>query len=118
MSSKPRPPNAAGSNGLRGGIKQYTPKTITGPWLEEIGGPSGFKRGFSSADYETEAQHAQKGVLAIKVGEYGAGLPGDKQLTLPTSPFHYETSSKDHFVTNAQLMGMSISLKKKVFLFT
>jgi len=112
--SKPRPANGTGPNGLRGGIKTYNSKTITGPWLEEIGGPAGFKRGFSSAEYETEAQHAQKGIMTTKPPEYGAALPDDKQLRVPVSPFRYDSNSKEQFVTNTRLMGMSVTLKKRV----
>lgn len=67
--------NTPGSNGLRGGIKQYSSKTTTGPWLDTYGGPMGYKRGFHSADFQTEAQHAQLGVVARKPGEFGAGIP-------------------------------------------
>mmetsp|Transcript_8513 Transcript_8513/g.14129 ORF Transcript_8513/g.14129 Transcript_8513/m.14129 type:complete len:352 (+) Transcript_8513:43-1098(+) len=63
-----------GANGLRGGIKQYSPKTTTGPWLDTYGGPVGYKRGFTTADFETEAQHAQIGAIANPPGRFGAGI--------------------------------------------
>jgi hypothetical protein len=103
--SKPRPPNAAGPNGLRGGIKTYNPKTITGAWLEEIGGPAGFRRGFTSPDYETEAQHQQLGGFKQKFADFGGELPDDKQLKRPSSPFKYDfPTSEDPWKTNTQMM--------------
>lgn len=111
--SKPRPPNAAGPNGLRGGIKTYNPKTITGPWLEEIGGPSGFQRGFTSPDYETESQHQQLGAFKQKFPDFGNELPDDRILKRPTSPFKYEgPKATDPWTSNTKLMGLSSTLRK------
>jgi hypothetical protein len=67
--------NGPGSNGLRGGIKQYSAKTTTGPWMDTYGGPSGYKRGFTSSDFQTEAQHAQLGAIGKPRGEFGAEIP-------------------------------------------
>jgi hypothetical protein len=67
--------NGPGSNGLRGGIKQYSPKTTTGQWLDTYGGPMGYSRGFTSADFQTEAQHAQLGAIGKPRGEFGAEIP-------------------------------------------
>ena len=66
--------NGPGANGLRGGIKSYSPKTTTGPWLDTYGGPMGYKRGFTTSDFQTEAQHAQLGVARKPTGEFGAGI--------------------------------------------
>jgi hypothetical protein len=114
MSDKPRPPNAAGPNGLRGGIKQFQPKTITGPWLEELGGPAGYKRGFTNADYETEAQHQQLGAFKQKFPDFGAGLPDEIQLNRPTSPFKYENTKYEvsPWLTNSMLMGLNTTSRK------
>lgn len=67
--------NGPGSNGLRGGIKEYSPRTTTGPWLDTYGGPLGYKRGFTTSDFQTEAQHAQTGVGGRQSGYFGAGIP-------------------------------------------
>mmetsp|Transcript_26199 Transcript_26199/g.28575 ORF Transcript_26199/g.28575 Transcript_26199/m.28575 type:complete len:377 (+) Transcript_26199:59-1189(+) len=113
--SKPRPPNAAGPNGLRGGIKSFKAKTLTGPWLEELGGTAGFKRGFTSADYETEAQHQQLGAFKQSFPDFGCDLPEDYQIKRSTSPFKYEagttTRSSDisPWLTNTKLMGLSVT---------
>jgi len=66
--------NGPGSNGLRGGIKQYSPQVTTGPWLDTYGGPLGYKRGFTTSDFQTEAQHAQLGVIKRPPGPFGAGI--------------------------------------------
>eukprot|EP01031_Cornospumella_fuschlensis_P029745 gene29745-35918_t len=111
MSDRPRPPNAAGPNGLRGGIKTYTPKTITGPWLDALGGAAGYKRGFTTADYETEAQHQQKGALLNNEPEFGAGLPDEIQLNRPDSPFKYTVSKNNNenvWATNTKLMSTAL----------
>ncbi len=42
---KGRPDNTPGSNGLRGGKKEFSTKTALGHWMEEYGGPQGYKRG-------------------------------------------------------------------------
>jgi hypothetical protein len=67
--------NGPGSNGLRGGIKEYSAKTMTGPWLDTYGGPMGYKRGFTTSDFRTEAQNAQLGVSGRENNEFGAGIP-------------------------------------------
>ena len=67
--------NGPGTNGLRGGVKEYNPKTATGAWMETYGGPLGYKRGFTNSEFETEAQHAQLGALPKPLGFYGAGIP-------------------------------------------
>jgi hypothetical protein len=66
--------NGPGANGLRGGIKAYSAKVTTGQWLDTCGGPMGYKRGFTTSNFETEAQHAQLGVVAKAPGFYGAGI--------------------------------------------
>ncbi len=120
MSSKPRPANAAGPNGLRGGIKMYSTKTITGPWLEELGGPAGFKRGFTTVDYETECQHQQLGATLKPQPFYGSGLPDDRLIGRATSPFKYEETGANPrdaepspWLTSSQLMTRSILVRDR-----
>lgn len=116
MSDKLRPANAAGPNGLRGGIKTYTAKTITGPWLDELGGTAGYKRGFTNSDYETEAQHAQLGAIRTRAPEFGAELPDDIQLNRPSSPFRYQAGGKkeNYWATNTQMMSQAMVTHSKV----
>lgn len=51
-------------------------KTAVGHWMEEYGGPGGYKRGFTTEEFLTEAQHQQVGYRGGE-GEslYGAPLP-------------------------------------------
>ena len=113
--SKPRPPNAAGPNGLRGGLKSYKPKTLTGPWLEELGGTAGFKRGFTTVDYETEVQHQQLGAFKQTLPDFGRELPDDVQLMRSTSPFRYDPGSTfkatdpSPWLSSTKLMGLSVT---------
>ena len=82
MSNKPRPMDGPGANGLRGGKPNYpSGKTAIGVWLDSKGGPSGYKRGFHTDDFETEGQHAQKGAhFDHKNVLYGAELPKPEHL--------------------------------------
>ena len=71
-----------GANGLRGGRGNYpSGKTAIGVWLDSKGGPSGYKRGFHTDDFETEGQHAQKGAQFDHINTlYGAELPKPEHL--------------------------------------
>lgn len=114
MSNKPRPANGPGANGLRGGIKDFSSKTMTGPWLEETGGTCFYKRGFTTVDYETEAQHQQLGATLKHEPFYGAGLPNDEVRNKPKSPFQYEANpSADSWSTNTQIMARSITHRNR-----
>eukprot|EP01036_Dinobryon_divergens_P026673 gene26674-35349_t len=117
MSSKPRPPNAPGSNGLRGGIKQYSLKTTTGQWLEGYGGPSGYQRGFTTVDFETEAQHAQIGATLRKAPEFGAALPNPNALytNSPRCADSFSTVGKEKldWKTSTTIMQESVVGKNK-----
>lgn len=106
MSSKPRPDNGPGANGLRGGINTYSVKTIDGNWLEEYGGPSGYKRGFTSADFQTEAQHAQLGVTLKSAPEFGAEIP------MPNS--EGPTDVPDRWTTTSMIMTSSINKSDEI----
>ena len=70
-----RPPDGPGANGLRGGKNCYSLKTANGNWIEDYGGASCYKRGFTSDKFETEGQHAQTGRSLTRDPEFGAGLP-------------------------------------------
>ena len=82
MAHKPRPMDGPGANGLRGGRGSYpSGKTAIGVWLDSKGGPSGYKRGFHSGDFETTAQEAQKGAFVeSKEDLFGAELPNPEHL--------------------------------------
>jgi hypothetical protein len=118
MSAKPRPPNAPGANGLRGGIKSYSQKTTTGQWLEGYGGPSGYKRGFTTIDFETEAQHAQLGATNQKAPEFGAELPNPAALykNSPRCADSFSTVGKEplDWKTSTALMQSAVIVNKKV----
>lgn len=79
MSRKERPRDGPGANGLRGGRNVYlSGKTAIGVWLDEKGGPSGYKRGFTTNDFQTEGQLQQIGYLEKQprsLLEFGAELP-------------------------------------------
>ncbi len=49
-------------------------------WLDEKGGPSGYKRGFHTGDYQTEGQKAQEGALFYNAPYFGAELPNPEHL--------------------------------------
>lgn len=114
MSTKPRPPNGPGSNGMRGGLNTYSPKTTTGSWLEEYGGAAGYKRGFTTQDFQTEAQHAQTGARFEKIREYGAGLPLTEVVVRKPqnsdvfNPSTDKTLAATRFQSNSQLMNVNI----------
>jgi hypothetical protein len=81
-----RPPNGPGPNGLRGGRNVYNSKTAVGPWLESVGGPSGYDRGFTTEAFQTEAQHQQLGAFKQKIAtHYGAALPRTIEELTPTA---------------------------------
>jgi len=76
MSKKQRPPNGPGANGLRGGRNVYpSGRTAIGVWLDEKGGPSGYKRGFTTPEFITEGQLQQRGATLERPAEFGALLP-------------------------------------------
>jgi hypothetical protein len=117
--SKARPANAPGANGLRGGIKSYSLKTMTGQWLEGYGGPSGFQRGFTTTDFETEAQHAQIGATLRKAPEYGAALPNPLALykNSPRCADSFSTVGKEDqdWKTSTGVMQANAMANSKVY---
>jgi len=81
MSNKPRPLDGPGANGLRGGRNVYNSgKTAIGVWLDAKGGPSGYKRGYHTSDYQTEAQSQQDGARFYTAPYFGAELPNPEHL--------------------------------------
>lgn len=81
MSRKLRPANGPGANGLRGGRNVYpSGKTAVGVWLDEKGGPSGYKRGFTTQEFITEGQLQQMGATLERPPEFGAALPPVEHL--------------------------------------
>ena len=92
---KVRPPNGPGPNGLRGGRNTFSGKTAVGPWLDAVGGPSGYSRGFTTDDYQTEAQYQQLGAIQQKAPRFGAALP--KSIVDQTPAAADTLSSKSGF---------------------
>lgn len=84
---------------------------MTGPWLDALGGTAGYKRGFTTVDYETEAQHQQLGATLRRSPEFGAELPDDLQTDRPSSPFQYVRQfieKETVWATNTQLMSQAL----------
>eukprot|EP01006_Ploeotia_vitrea_P004380 TRINITY_DN114445_c0_g1_i1.p1 TRINITY_DN114445_c0_g1~~TRINITY_DN114445_c0_g1_i1.p1 ORF type:complete len:352 (-),score=-4.24 TRINITY_DN114445_c0_g1_i1:83-1138(-) len=112
MQGKQRPPNAPGSNGLRGGKNCYSLKTANGNWIEDVGGSSVYKRGFTTDAFQTECQHQQLGYNMKKVSEFGADLPIkyiDPRTTIDT--FNPRSGPLDNtWETNTQTMMKSSGL--------
>ena len=92
-SKKQRPPNGTGANGLRGGTNLYSTKTTIHRWLDDVGGPMEYKRGFTTINFETEAQHQQLGVTLKRDPYYGAPLPLPEPLKQSTSS-HWESTTR------------------------
>lgn len=118
MSNKPRPNDGPGSNGLRGGIREYSYKTASGPWLDKVGGAQQFKRGFTTSEYETEAQYMQRTGVKAQSRYYGSEIV-DPGQTQKLNPFEYTNTYKDPqevWTTNTRIMGQSISYRDIVSL--
>jgi len=85
MNRKQRPQNGPGNNGLRGGTKTYCTKTFNGNFIDDVGGPANFKRGFHVEDYMTEQQNQQMGRTLKFEPLYGAALPREEDLISKSS---------------------------------
>ena len=98
---KQRPPNGPGANGLRGGTNLYSTKTTIGRWQDDIGGPSAFQRGFNTPEFETEAQHQQRGATLQGPSYYGSELnrQEEKQQKDPS----WETTARNMSVGNQKV---------------
>jgi hypothetical protein len=104
---KQRPLNGPGSNGLRGGTRIYTNgKTAVGGWLDHVGGPSGYRRGFTTLDFETETQKQQQDVLTRRPPYYGAPLPLQVNEKLP--------SAEDNFMKKNNEVNMFESTTREM----
>lgn len=105
MTRKMRPNDGPGSNGLRGGTKSFNDKTAVGPWLDSVGGPSGYRRGFTTKDFETEAQMQQLGVVRKAPPLYGAGLPASVSIKPPSVASNFQNELRgDEWTTTTQTM--------------
>jgi len=108
---KPRPVDGTGSNGLRGGKQLYSNKTALGGWLDDVGGPSGFQRGFHSEDFVTTSQQQQQGVIVARKGgqqRYGAALPAAIETKPPSVADIFQNSgNKKHEWTTTTRNMMS-----------
>lgn len=76
-----RPQDGPGANTLRGGLKTFTTKTALYNWLEDAGGPVGFRPGFTTEEYLSEAQRQQLG--ARKIPLFGSGLTSADDILHP-----------------------------------
>ena len=103
---KQRPQDGPGANSLRGGINLYSTKVIIGRWQDDIGGPIAFKRGFTTSDYDTEAQHQQRGATLTAASYYGSALPISGDLYKTESPT-WETTTKHMSIGNQKVMLVS-----------
>jgi hypothetical protein len=81
---KDRPQNGPGANSLRGGLQTYNNRIILGNWLEDWGGPQGFKTGFTTEDFLSESQRQQLG--ARKIPLFGSALPEPESVLHPPEP--------------------------------
>lgn len=78
---KDRPQDGPGANTLRGGLKTFNTKTVLYNWLEDSGGPQGYKPGFTTEEYLSESQRQQLG--SRKIPLFGSGLPGVDSVLHP-----------------------------------
>jgi hypothetical protein len=78
---KDRPQNGPGANSLRGGLRKYNTKTILSNWQEDVGGPQGYKTGFTTEEYISESQLQQLGDRKIPL--FGSALPDVETILHP-----------------------------------
>lgn len=111
MSKKNRPTNGPGANHLRGGAGVYSAKTAVGTWMEGVGGPSGYTRGYTTDEFLTEAQIAQ--MQGKKMPKYGAGLPPPRIALSDRTPTEFALSVIDtdsnHFKSTSAMDMESIN---------
>lgn len=81
---KDRPQNGPGANSIRGGLRSYATKTTVGNWLEDVGGPQGFRPGFTTEDFLSESHRQQLGARKLPI--YGNGLPSVESVLNPPQP--------------------------------
>lgn len=90
---------------MRGGCGGYSAKTAVGSWMEGVGGPSGYSRGFTTDEFMTEAQVAQ--MQGKKMSKYGAGLPPPHIALSDRTPTEFALSvldsDKNHFKSTSRM---------------
>jgi len=103
QSKKNRPTNGPGANHLRGGAGVYSSKTAVGTWMESVGGPGGYCRGYTTDEFLTEAQIQQ--MQGKKVPKYGAALPPPHIALNDRTPTEFALSvvdsGPDHFMSTS-----------------
>lgn len=104
---KQRPPNGPGANGLRGGTNLYSTKTTIGRWQDDIGGPSAFQRGFNTPEFETEAQHQQRGATLQAPSYYGSELSKTDDNEKTTDPV-WETTARNMSIGNRKVLNIDL----------
>lgn len=82
MNQKPRPLDGPGANGLRGGKNIYSSKVCIGGFIEDVGGPAMYSKGFTNADFDTENTRYGQTHSSLK---YGAGLPVKVSVEKPST---------------------------------
>lgn len=111
QSRKNRPINGPGANHLRGGVGIYSTKTAVGSWMDNVGGSSGYTRGFTTNEFLTEAQIAQ--MQGKRVLKYGAALPPPSIALNDVTPTEFALSvvdtGPDHFKSTTQIDFESIN---------
>ncbi len=111
---KPRPNDGPGANGLRGGKNVYSSKTAINSWLDEHAATTGYRRGFTTSDFETEAQHAQLGVVTKPVARFGSGIVAPpSKVSTKDSYKSADANLEETWKTNYHVMNEEF-LKHKV----
>lgn len=102
-----------GANHLRGGAGVYSGKTAVGSWMDGVGGPSGYSRGYTTDEFMTEAQLQQ--LQGRKMPKYGAALPPPSIALSDRTPTEFALSvtpsAPDHFKST---MAMDLECVTKV----
>jgi hypothetical protein len=84
---------------LRGGAGVYSTKTAVGTWMEGVGGPVGYSRGYTTDEFLTEAQIQQ--MQGKKPAKFGAALPPPHIALSDRTPTEFALSvvdtGTDHF---------------------
>lgn len=85
---------------MRGGAGVYSAKTAVGTWMEGVGGPSGYSRGYTTDEFLTEAQ-IQQMQGKKRIPKYGAALPPPRIALSDRTPTEFALSvmdtDSDHF---------------------
>lgn len=84
----------------------YSLKTASSSWIEDVGGSAMYKRGFTTASYETESQHQQIGMTGKPEDEYGAALPVKYLVERTTADSIHPTSGPPPTTWQTQTQSM------------